>query len=199
MGFFENLTQSVSKAAKQASDSAKTLADKSRVKKGIADLENEIRSRFCEIGEKFFKENPTPTPEYEELFKAITDLRAALAEKEKELQALEGTTSCPSCGKTVPRDVKFCSFCGYTMPALDQPAAAAQSVCPVCGVPLAGDAAFCASCGNRVTPGAPAAPAAPAPAAPAAPAQVFCPNCGEALAPDATFCPGCGNKAPGID
>ena len=30
-GFFENLTQSVSKAAKQASDSAKTLADKSRV------------------------------------------------------------------------------------------------------------------------------------------------------------------------
>ncbi len=195
--FLDGLTSKVSRTMKQASDSAKVLADKNRVKKDIAAIENELRSRFRDIGEKYFEETENPSPEYAELFQSIRDLRESLAAKQHELEELDGTTTCPGCGKTISRDVRFCSFCGTPLPA-PAPAApeAVGRTCAVCGAPLAADAAFCASCGNRAPVNA--EPAAPAPV-PTAPQALYCPNCGESLSPDAIMCPNCGTKAPGIN
>ena len=89
--FFDRLTASVSKTAKQVSDNAKSLADKNRVRKDIAAMENELRNRFRDIGEKYFLETKdNPAPEYAEMFSAIGELQTGLAAKQRELESLDG-------------------------------------------------------------------------------------------------------------
>ncbi|MBR5723282.1 MAG: zinc ribbon domain-containing protein [Oscillospiraceae bacterium] len=195
--FFDRLTASVSKTAKQVSDNAKSLADKNRVRRDIAAMENELRNRFRDIGEKYFTETQdSPAPEYAEMFSAITELQANLAAKQHELEALDGTVACSECGRPILLGSKFCPSCGAPAPApvTPPPAAPVQPICPFCGQPVVPDAAFCAGCGNRL----PEQPANPAPVNPA-PVSNICPNCGEVLAPDALFCAVCGTKAPGVD
>ncbi len=199
MEFFDKLTASVSKSAKQFSDNAKNLADKNRVRKDIAAIENELRNRYRDIGEKFFTENcDNPAPEYAEMFAAINELKSSLDAKNREIEALEGVVTCPGCGKPIVNGSKFCPSCGTTAP-VPAPAptpvapAAVQPICPFCGQALAADAVFCATCGNKIP------DRAPQPQAPAAPARNICPNCGEVLGSDALFCAVCGTKAPGVD
>ncbi|MBQ5339403.1 MAG: zinc ribbon domain-containing protein [Oscillospiraceae bacterium] len=201
--FFDKLTASVSRTAKQVSDNAKTLADKNRIRKDIAAFENELRNRYRDIGEKYFTETcDNPAPDYAEMFTAINELKASLEAKQHELEALEGSVACPECGRPIMIGSKFCPNCGASAPAVQAPAqapAAVQPICQFCGQALAADALFCAACGNKV-PEQPAQPAAPvAPEVPAQPVQNVCPNCGEVLSPDALFCAVCGTKAPGVD
>ena len=193
MGIFDQIGASISKTAKEVSEGAKTLSDKNRVRKDIAAIENELRNRFREIGEKLYElTGSNPDPEFAELFAAIAELKTALTEKNQELIALDGKYACPKCGTVNPRDAKFCQSCGTPAPEMPEaaPAAPAQGICANCGAPLAPNAVFCAACGTK---------AAPAPAQPEAPAQKVCPNCGTPFEPGALFCAVCGNKAPDVD
>ncbi|MBR4201071.1 MAG: zinc-ribbon domain-containing protein [Oscillospiraceae bacterium] len=197
--FLDKLTASVSKTAKQVSDNAKSLADKNRLRKDVAAIENELRNRYRDIGEKYFNENKDhPDGEYAEMFSAITELQANLSAKQHEIEMLEGSLICPSCGGAIVIGSRFCPHCGTAAP-VPAPApsenTAVQPVCPFCGEALAPDAMFCAACGNKLPDNT--APAEPA--APAAPAQLVCPNCGEVLSSDALFCAVCGTKAPGVE
>ena len=198
--FFDKLTASVSRTAKQVSDNAKTLADKNRIRKDIAAFENELRNRYRDIGEKYFTENSdNPSPDYAEMFTAINELKAGLAAKQHELETLEGSVACAQCGGPIMIGSKFCPQCGAAAPAqaaAPAPAAAVQPICPFCGQPVAPDAAFCAGCGNKL----PEQPANSGAANPnPEPVSNVCPNCGEVLSPDALFCAVCGTKAPGVD
>lgn len=200
--FFDKLTASVSKTAKQVSDNAKTLADKNRIRKDIAAMENELRNRYRDIGEKFYQENrENPDPEYVDMFVAISELQASLAAKQHEIEKLEGAIICPQCGGSIIIGSRFCPTCGAMAPT---PAPAAQpapvqSVCPFCGETLSPDAVFCAGCGNKLPDQTVVTNAPDAPVKPSAPVQNICPNCGEVLASDALFCAVCGTKAPGVD
>ena len=193
--FFNKLTASVSKTMKQVSDNTKTLADKNRVRRDIASIENEMRNRYREIGEKYFTEHrDAPDADYAEIFNAIFELETNLADKHHELELLEGTVPCPSCGAPVAIGSRFCAGCGAAAPVVTPPAPAqpVQGVCPFCSAPLAPNAQFCAGCGNKL-------PEAPSEPAPAAAAPSVCPNCGEAMAPDTMFCAFCGTKVSGAE
>ena len=196
MAFFDKLAASVSKTAKEVSEGARTLADKNRIRKDIDAIENELTSRFREIGEKCFNEGAdSPAPEYEELFKAVKELKAALEAKQRELDALNGAGLCPNCGKPIAKDAKFCASCGATIPEAPAPAQAptphTTPMCRNCGAPLSQEAAFCAVCGTKVE----KKEEAPA----EAPKKNVCPNCGEILPDGALFCAVCGTKAPDVD
>lgn len=54
----------------------------------------------------------------------------------------EAELRCPSCGKPVRAEAKFCPYCG----------AALQLTCPQCGHVLRPGAKFCDNCGARVEP-----------------------------------------------
>lgn len=198
MGLFDQISASVSKTAKQVSGSAKVLADKNRIRRDLAAMENEMRNRFRDIGEKYYQETrENPDPAYQELFDALRELQNSLAAKQHELEALEGMVTCPECGRPMANDAKFCPNCGATAPVFEPPVmeqpAAASSVCAVCGASLAPGAMFCASCGNKVEQAAP-----PVQPVNAEPVPATCPNCHAELSPDALFCPCCGNAVPGL-
>jgi predicted amidophosphoribosyltransferase len=195
MQFFDKIAASVSKTAREVSDGAKTLADKNRLRKDIAAIENELRSRFRDIGEQFYAAtSDCPPAEYADLFQQIADLKETLAGKQRDLDALERIGTCPSCGKPVAKDARFCASCGAGIPETapaQAPAAKAESVCPQCGNALAADAMFCAVCGTKIE--------KPVNAEPAAEKKNICPNCGEVLPDGALFCAVCGTKAPDVD
>ncbi|MCQ2407531.1 MAG: zinc ribbon domain-containing protein [Oscillospiraceae bacterium] len=200
--FIDKFASSVSRTVKQVSDNTKSLADKNRLRRDITALENELRNRFCDIGVRCFDEQGEQTDSpFADMFAAVKELQAAIAEKRHELEILEGTLICQQCGGQIVVGSRFCPGCGAPAPTpapAPAPQPSVQPVCPICGETLAPDAVFCASCGNKI--GGENVPAAPsAPAQPAAPVQSVCPNCGEMLAPDALFCAVCGTKAPGID
>ena len=193
MGLFDQFTASVSKTAKQVSGSAKVLADKNRIRRDLAAMENELRNRFRDIGEKFYQETrENPDPAYQELFDAISELQNNLVMKQHELESLDGMVTCTECGRAMAKDAKFCPNCGATAPVYEPPVMHpenAASVCPVCGASLAPDAMFCASCGNKIE---------HTPVVPAVPVPPRCPNCNTELASDALFCPNCGTAIPGL-
>lgn len=198
--FFDRITASVSKTVKQASDGAKVLADKNRVRKDIASAENELRARYREIGERFYAENASNPPQaYADLFAEIAALQTELDDMQKELEMLTGSMTCKNCGKGIGTDARFCPYCGEPVPVVE-PEPASSRVCSACGAALADEAAFCAVCGQPAAPVEPAAPAQPeTPAQPEAPAQLVCPKCGNQLQPSDAFCGVCGTKAPGLD
>ena len=53
----------------------------------------------------------------------------------------QGTKTCPSCGSTIPNNVKFCPECGEKLPA--------QKFCTNCGTKLSDNAKFCPECGTK--------------------------------------------------
>ncbi len=204
MSFFDNVVDTMSKAAREVSDGAKNIAEKNRVRKEIATMENEIRTRFRAIGQKYYDDmSEHPDPAYAELVNGITQLKEQLAAKQKELVELDGVIVCPGCGKGCDKNAKFCPACGTAMPkpaaeATKSAAEAAKPVnptnCTVCNAPLSPSALFCAECGTKVEPIVPTVEAEPA--APEQPAVCAC--CGAALAPEALFCAECGTKAPDV-
>jgi predicted amidophosphoribosyltransferase len=78
---------------------------------------------------------------------------------------------CTECGHHIPKDAKFCPFCGHQQLVFQK--------CVQCGKNLAPNARFCSRCGNAVE---------------EKPAQRYCPNCGAEGLGDAKFCGECGEK-----
>lgn len=204
MSFFDNVVDTMSKAAREVSDGAKNIAEKNRVRKEIATMENDIRTRFRAIGQKYYDDMcDHPDPAYAEMVNGITKLKEQLAAKQKELVELDGAAVCPGCGKGCDKNAKFCPACGTVMPkpepeaptaAPEAPKPVNPTNCPVCNAALSPSALFCAECGTKVEQIVPTADVEPA--APEKP--TFCACCGAALAPEALFCAECGTKAPDV-
>jgi len=82
-----------------------------------------------------------------------------------------GQAPCPSCGKSVPADSKFCPYCGKHLVIFDQ--------CRQCRANLPPNAKFCPKCGASTAVGK---------------QPVACPHCGTENLPDSLYCNNCGDK-----
>lgn len=58
--------------------------------------------------------------------------------------------TCPSCGKEVKDEAKFCGGCGYKFTDSVGTSASSTDVCPSCGNPLKSGAKFCGKCGTKI-------------------------------------------------
>ncbi len=84
---------------------------------------------------------------------------------------IQGEAKCPDCGHLIPKDAKFCPYCGHQQLIFDQ--------CSKCGKNLPPNARFCPKCGSPVT---------------IKPKIIICPHCSGENLPDAVFCNQCGEK-----
>ncbi len=80
-------------------------------------------------------------------------------------------SNCPDCNKAVPRDAKFCPFCGHQQLVFKQ--------CTKCGKNLTPSAKFCSRCGHP---------------AEEKPQPKFCSKCGSENVFDSIYCNQCGEK-----
>lgn len=198
MSIFDHVVDTMSKAAREVSDGAKNIAEKNRIRKEIASMENEIRNRLRAIGQKYYDDmSDNPDPDYADLVHGVTKLKSLLAAKQKELIELGGVVVCDGCGKGCDKEAKFCPTCGHPMPqpAPEPPKPVRPTNCPNCGDALSESALFCAGCGTKIEPITPeAVDAEPA----VLPTPAVCTCCGAALPPEALFCADCGTKAPDV-
>jgi len=82
------------------------------------------------------------------------------------------TIACPKCKANIPKESKFCPFCGVDLTKEN-----VQGVeCPKCGEVSPPGSTFCPHCGEKIK------------------ETITCPKCGQEIKPDVNFCPKCGAK-----
>ncbi|UCF84921.1 MAG: SPFH domain-containing protein [Desulfobacteraceae bacterium] len=79
--------------------------------------------------------------------------------------------NCPDCDHPIPKEAKFCPYCGHQQLVFDQ--------CVNCGKNLPPNAKFCPKCGHQ---------------ADEKPVSKFCPHCKTENLPESVFCNQCGEK-----
>ncbi|GEM_PF-1215047 len=90
---------------------------------------------------------------------------------------------CPSCGRIVNQDSKFCLYCGKELPIAEKKVTRSKALtCPVCGKEAAKGAKFCSGCGYRFDAKEPEI----------VKKEPVCPECGAPVNEDSKFCLRCG-------
>ncbi len=128
MGFMDSLKgiagkvgDTVEKGVKTGSDGYKKMAEKSRLKKEIAQAEAAVQNAYVEIGKKFAAENPE-NEAYKEFFDAIAEKTAEIEKLNAQLFELEDKITCKNCGAALDKNSKFCAKCGEKVEIPEVPA-----------------------------------------------------------------------------
>lgn len=194
MGFFNKFTQSVSNGVNTIGDKAKGFSEQAGLEGTIRQANEEKNRLYAKIGFQYYEDQKKGTAsDYQELIRGIDEANAKIEEAQKRIQEIKSMITCPNCGRKLPPDMKFCSYCGASLETAPEPSPvkmAASGSCPNCGKPLAEGALFCTYCGTRIE-------QAPAPEPEEVKSPLVCANCGKPLEPGSMFCTYCGAPVPG--
>lgn len=176
MGFFDNLSNSISDAISQGSAATSRTARTLKLKSKLSDLTGQRTDLAAQLGASLYeatKDDPAFTQGRESLYEGIAAvdeqreaLQAELTEIEAQAEAeaiARKTYTCPVCGTQVKDSASFCPGCGKPVAEIREEArrareeeeaaadeAARALICPNCGA-IVGDAdKFCQSCGKPI-------------------------------------------------
>lgn len=103
----------VGKFANNVSDSSKKMIEKTKLKNRISNEESTINGLFITLGKICYESGgKAPASDYANCITSINTSYEEIKNLEAKIAALDGLNNCASCGKQIPLNVKFCSFCG---------------------------------------------------------------------------------------
>ena len=117
MGFFDQLTESVSKFTKDIGNKAQEITDTAKLNSKINDANSTIKNTYTAIGEAYYKmHKDDENIEMEEQFQIIRDALETVDECRRQIQKIKGVRICPNCGAEVTKGAVFCQSCGTKVP-----------------------------------------------------------------------------------
>ena len=149
----EKVGDTVDKGIKTGSDGYKKMTEKSRLKKEVTRLTNEMNNIYIGVGKKIFAEQPE-SQQFKSQFDNIREKEHEIEQLTEQLNDLEDKTPCPQCGELVTKDARFCDKCGTRIVRPEKKAehveAEKVTVCKKCGAELVDAARFCDKCGAKL-------------------------------------------------
>ncbi len=129
MGFLDSVKgvagkfgESVERGAKTVSNNSKKFAEKTKVKREITDIENEINNDYIVLGKAMFEKLANEADsEYAGTVNDIKEKNAKLDELKAALMSLEDKAFCTNCGAQIKKDQVFCDKCGAKV-IIEEPA-----------------------------------------------------------------------------
>jgi hypothetical protein len=120
MAFFDKVKQGLDAASKKTSEVIETT----KINSSIRGEKEAIEEVFRQIGKTTFEQyvaTGSGNEEYLGFFQTILGHQAKVAELEQKLDELKNVKDCPNCHAEQPREVLFCSKCGYRFEAPQTP------------------------------------------------------------------------------
>ncbi len=112
MAFFDRVKQGLDAASKKTSEVIETT----KINSSIRGEKDAIDAVFRQIGKAAFDQyaaTGSGNEEYHEFFQTIMEHQTKVAELEQKLDEIKNVKNCPNCQTEQPREVLFCSKCGY--------------------------------------------------------------------------------------
>jgi ribosomal protein S27AE len=112
MEFFSKLGETLSEAGREVTQKGKELTGLAKLNLDIRSKEEFIQRQYAHIGSKYFEEHEEDLePAYEEML-LIKEAKEEIYKMEQERAVLKGLKKCPSCGRALPEQAKYCLECG---------------------------------------------------------------------------------------
>lgn len=116
MGFFDELTESLTTAGKDMTQKAKDVSELAKLKLDIKAKEDYVEKQYAEIGKAYFEKHKDEEGlEEAEQFFLIKEALGEMERMKEEVLRIKGAAECPKCGAKMPEGATFCSSCGTKM------------------------------------------------------------------------------------
>ena len=112
MAFFDKVKQGLDAASKKTSE----VIEVQKINSSIRSEKSAIDDVYRQIGKTSFEKFEATgegNDEFVGFFQAIQQHQTAIAELEQKLDEVRNLKECPNCKSEQPREVLFCSKCGY--------------------------------------------------------------------------------------
>lgn len=116
MGFFDELTESLTTAGRDVSQKAKEVSEIAKLKLDIKSKEDYVQKQYAALGAAYFEKHKDEEGiEEAEQFFLIKEALSEIERMRAEVLKLQGAAECPKCGVKMPEGATFCSNCGAKM------------------------------------------------------------------------------------
>lgn len=113
MTTFNDFLTNAKSAAKSAEQKISDCYDLTKLKITKSKVESEIKDRFKELGEKYYKATKGgEETDFSADIESIDELKEELNNIDIQIASAKNMKSCPVCSQLVEKDAKFCSSCG---------------------------------------------------------------------------------------
>lgn len=120
MANFDGFGAFIRTNSKKAVDTAKEVANVTKIKADIKAEELKMDSTYVAIGKLFCTLAAGEIdPEFIPLLQKIADSKEKISNLQAELDALKKSVTCPECGKKSPLGSRFCNACGADLTVAD--------------------------------------------------------------------------------
>lgn len=116
MGFLDVLSNKMVSASNQISGRAKDTSEQIRLSSENSGLNKQVSVLFQQIGEFYYNQQRglpmQPGLDIGKMCNEVDTLKIRIHSNEQKIADIKTQISCPSCGRMISNDTKFCPYCG---------------------------------------------------------------------------------------